>query len=100
MLMRLKATKKCSVDTQQMKINANDMASGSGAEKQQSDDNLKPIIEAMRKASRPCHSKVVSMNSAIRHYWITGVYGTHMRFAIGVSISDSITEMIWDPFYK
>ena len=47
----------------------NDLASCSVAEKQQSDDNLKLIIEAMKKGSRPCHSEVVSMNPAIRHYW-------------------------------
>ena len=40
------------------------------------------------------------MNPAIRHYWITGVYGTHLRFAMAVSISDSISEVIWDPFLQ
>ena len=63
-------TEECSaLNSGQSKIVDFNLAIGSVAEKQQSDDNLKFIFEALKKGSRPCHSEVVAMNPVIRHYW-------------------------------
>ena len=46
-----------------------DLAICTAAVKQQSDNNIKFIVDAIKRGSRPCHSEVVAMNPVIRHYW-------------------------------
>ena len=53
----------------QCKNDGGDLAICTAVVKQQSDNNIKLIIDVFKGGSRPFHSEVVAINPVIRHYW-------------------------------